>query len=263
MTDKTFPSARQLVRWAREEVERLDSASEAFLDSDPYTPVLDADPETGDVFFKLRMAVVPDEICKLASHALWDIKHALDHATCAAARVITGGDVGDLHFPIAAHPNDLEAKLRHIPKGEIAPRYPAGLHDTFRSFEPYPTGDGYPGGGDEFVRLSKLANTTKHAIPLATVPRFDIASLEDTGALHKVFMRWKPDRIGLWDGAKQELTIGVGRQGSKMEMNLQIASFVAFGEIELFEDYSAGWLLTQYADTADAIISNLESAVFP
>lgn len=188
VTDKTFPSARQLLRWAREDLQRLEASGHAFLRDQPYLPVIEAIPESSDKILKFRMAAVPDEICKLASHALWDIKHALDHATYAAARTIKGGDVGDIHFPVGSHPNDLNARLEHIPKGETDPRYPAGLHDIFRSFQPYPTGNGYSGGRDEFITLSKLANTMKHAIPLVAVPRLDIASLEDRGALHKVFM---------------------------------------------------------------------------
>jgi hypothetical protein len=262
VTGKSFPGARQLLRWVHEDLQSLEAASHAFLGSQPYTPVFEPDPESGDVFLKLRMAAVPDEICKLASHALWDIKHALDHATCSAVRSIKGEDIGDLHFPIASHPNDLEAKLRHIPKSGAEFRYPAGLHDIFRSFEPYPTGNGYAGGCDEFVALSKLANTTKHAIPLAAVPRFDIAHLSDTGGCYKIFLSRYPDRVGLWDGTKQELTIGLARRNSEMKMNLQFASFVALSEVALFEGYSAGEVLTGYATAAEGIVSALENAVF-
>jgi hypothetical protein len=177
-----FSSARQLLRWANEDIKSLEAASETFLRNNPYSFRTEFDSETGETLLKLKMAPVPNEICKLASHALWDIKHALDHATCAAVVAAGGTQDVDIHFPIRSHLNDFNSALKATVKKSTALKYPALLHDTLRSFEPYPTGNGYSGGSDDFCALSKLANTTKHSIALAAVPQFDIASISDSGA---------------------------------------------------------------------------------
>jgi hypothetical protein len=251
-----FSSALSLLRWAREDIQDLEAATKGFLDSCPYTFFHEADPDSKNPFLKARMAEVPDEICKLASHALWDIKHALDHAVCAAVRAIRGPEIPDLHFPVANHPNDLEAKLRHIPKGETLPRYPVELHNFFRACEPYPTSDTYPGGGDEFVTLNKLANTTKHAVALGANARPILAGLSSTsmGGLIKVYL----DR---WDSAKQELTIGNALPGVQYKVNIQLACFVGFRDVDLLDGHAAGEVLEAYATCAETIVSDLTALV--
>ncbi len=260
-----FSSAWQLLRWASEDIENLDSASEAFLGNNPYTFFFEDDAESGDVFLKLRVASVPDKICKLASHALWDIKHALDHATCAAVVAVGGVQDSDIHFPVRSHPNDFESALRATAKNSSELKYPASLHDTFRRFEPYPTGSGYTGGGDEFCVLSKLANTTKHLVALSTIPQPDIAAFRGTGGIDKIFMRWggkqMRDRIGQWDAAKNELTIGLVKRDAELDMDMQIASFISFGEIEILKDYPASRVLGGYAIAVRDIVGELERVV--
>ena len=132
----------------------------------------------------------------------------------------------------------------------------------FKSFEPYPTGNGYSGGGNEFVALSKLANSTKHAVALTAIPRFDIASLAGTGGLIRIFMRWgEPDRVGFWDNTKNELTVGLFKADFKVELNLQITSLIAFDDVEPFKDLAAGEILSAYTNSVDTIIVQLERAV--
>jgi hypothetical protein len=70
-----------------------------------------------------------------------------------------------------------------------------------------------------------------------------------------------PDKIGRWDSAKQELTLGVMIPNADMKMNLQIASLVAFSEIERLQNYPASIVLAGYAVAVDGIITDLETAV--
>lgn len=254
VADDRFSSARTLLRWAREDIQDLDLKAEAFLRSAPYAPFIEPDPETGNVFFKVRMTQVPDEISKLASHALWDIKHALDHATCSAVRAIYGSGIGDIHFPVASHPNDLQAKLRHVPKGQVNPKYPVELHNLFGSFEPYPTSNKYVGGGDEFIALSKLANSTKHSVSLGAAARSHLAGAEGIGGIIKLYLDW-------WDRSKQELTLGLFQAGTTVDMKVQLACFLSFSDIEVLQPHPAGEILAGYAACTESIVDALEAAV--
>lgn len=250
-----FSSARRLLNWAREDVQELESASRAFLSGDAYEIVQEIDSEAGETLVKLRTNPVPDYIIKLASHALWDTKHALDHAACAAVRAFRGDSVEDIHFPIASHPNDLEHRLTHIPKNKTEPRYPAVLHQTFRDFEPYPTSDKYTGGGDEFVALSKLANDTKHSIALGTLPTAVIAAAKGVGMPMRIF------QPGRWDSAKQEFTLAAVRPTPKGEVNLEIACYISFRDSEVLRPYSAADILNAFSDMVTTITNDLEKAV--
>ncbi len=256
LAETGFASARALLRWANESIQEADVAANAFLDGHPYTGFFDTNPQTGEKLVKVRMANVPDQVCKFASHALWDIKHALDHATSSAVREIYGNATSDVHFPIGSHLNDLNSKLAHVPKGATAPKYPVALHELFRSFEPYRCGDGYAGGSDDFCTLSKLANSTKHSVALATAPRPQIVQMKGTGGLMKFF----PDG---WDGTKQEFTLGVVQPGAEWSMELQLACYVTFRDIKAFEGYPATEVLRAYGEFVENIVIALEDAVLP
>lgn len=249
-----FSSARTMLRWAREEIQNLDSATRAFLALTPYTLFTEPDPKSGKQFIKVAMTTVPDEICKFASHALWDIKHALDHAAFAAVRAVRGDKVGDIHFPIASHPQDLEKKLTHIPLKQLLPRYPIELHGVFRNFEPYPTGGGYSGGGDEFIALSKLANTTKHALALGTGVRPQLLGAQITGGIVELF-------ADNWDNLKQELTIGLLRNGEKLNMNIELACYISFRDKEALQGHDAVEVLNAFVTSATNITDELEACV--
>ena len=249
-----FSSAWSLLRWAREDIANLSLATKTFVNGDLYTVFAEDDPDTGDMFLKVRMASVPDEISKLASHALWDIKHALDHATCAAVRVIMGNDIEDIHFPVASHPNDLESRLKTTLKDKTTLKYPSELHGLFRSFEPYPASDKFPGGGNEFVALNKLANTTKHSVALGTCAKPHFAGASGTGGIKRIYPDW-------WDSAKQELTIGLMAKDSKVKMHIDLACFVSFSEVDVLRPYPANDVLTGYATCVEDIVSKLEAAV--
>jgi len=197
-------SARDLIRWAREDAEEFETGVQAYITANPYTPFREDDPETGHVFLKIEITPVPDQLQKLACHALWDLKHALDHATYAAILAVTG-ERRDVHFLWATHPTDLDRRLTHISKNYPNGKYPGVLHNLFRRFEPYPTGNGYPGGDDALIALNKMANTSKHAVSLNPVPRFFLENFTGSGGVVCVFQ----DR---WDSLKNQLTIGLFRK---------------------------------------------------
>jgi hypothetical protein len=212
------------------------------------------DSEPAHVAFKIRIAPVPDKLCKLASHVLWDIKHAADHATYAAIRAVTDADPGDVHFPVCSHPNDLHARLN----GPNS-KYPVALRPLFASFEIYPTGDGYAGGNDAFVQLSKMANSTKHAIPLVASPQFQIAGARAIGKIGGARLYY-PNPL---EGPDGELTLGVFPEDPEAKIQFDLALYVAFGEVELFKGHAAGSVLEAFANSVESAVDQLEAQATP
>lgn len=249
-----FSSARALIRWAREDIQQLELESEFFLSGESYEIIEEPEPVSGDTLIKARMAPVPDQLCKLASHALWDLKHALDHATFAAVQAIRGREAAEVYFPICSHPNDLEARLRSTPKGQSQLRYPTELHDVFRKLEPYPTSDQYVGGGDEFIAISRLANSTKHAIALRTGARTSVAGARGVGGIVRIF-------TDSWDSSLNELTLCAVRPTAKLDMRIQLAAFICFSNQELLEAFPASQVLSGFASCVEDAVHALEAAV--
>lgn len=247
-----FSSARQLVRWAREDIKQFDTVCQGFLGSNKSHSVFtDVDLDAGRMDLKLRVAPVPDELRKLASHALWDIKHALDHAMYAAAYAVLGRDPGDLHFLTGTSLNNLRSRL-YGPKS----KYPPELRPLIESFEHYATGDSYSGGDDGICKLSKLANNSKHAVALATNPRSFVRRLSGTGKVGgaRMFLQG-------FETSEDELTLGTFPYDPDAKFNLELAGFVSFSKVELFKDTPAGEVLEAYATLADSVIEQLEAEV--
>ena len=167
-----FTSARELVNWAREDANDLDLAEQIFFGGHPYTRLREFDAKAGHDVLKLRVPAVPSHMRKLATHAVWSLKHALDHATCSAILAVTGQTPEEVTFPFVSHRNALEGRLTAVSKRHPKGKYPLELLPLFRRFEPYPTSDGLIDGSDELCAISRMANASKHSVGLSHNLRF-------------------------------------------------------------------------------------------
>lgn len=237
-----------LLRWAREDAKRFDSVSNAFFDGDPYVMFSEIDPETREEAFKARPRDAPNELQKLAAHILVDLKSALDQATFAAVSPLLNRMPTQAYFPFASHPNNLRAKLEKGP-------YPVELRGVFEGFEPYPRGNDYAGGDDEFCELSRMANTGKHIVAVSARPEVHVASLTGTSTAG-MKIPWPG-----WDRAKQELTYLVVPVGAHIKIEGKIAGFVAFSGVETLEAEPAGNVIKVFIDCVEEVIDTLEWAV--
>lgn len=249
-----FDSARDLLDWACEDIVDFDAAVETFLDLKPYEVIGEFDAKAGHNVIKVRFATVPASLRKLASHAVWDLKHALDHAMWAAITLVRGRPAGDVHFLWSSHPNDLKSRLAATSKRNPDGKYPPELWDFIQGLEPYPSGDGYSGGSDELIAFSKMANSTKHAVALVAAPRARVTHMETQSPIVRAY-------LDHWDSSKQELTIGHVPVSAKVNMKLQFATNVTFGDVELFQDHPAGLVMEQIARAISDIIDALECEV--
>lgn len=247
-----FSSAREMLGWVGEGLSEFQAAVQAFsTNGDSYSLVQDFNEDGTEITLKVRIPALPNNLRKLATHAIWDIKHALDHATHAAVSLIVGGDPGDIHFPVASHPNDLRAKL-YGPKS----KFPPELRDTFNGFECYPTGHGYPSGNDLVVVFNGLANTSKHAVALSAVASNYVNRVSWVGKVGggKLFPNG-------WGFSDNELTIGTLPFDPDMKADIQLSVFVALDEAGLSRADRADVLIAMYGGHAQRFIDKLETDV--
>jgi hypothetical protein len=244
-----FESARQLVGWARDDIRAFELAAAIFAnDKSSHGVRQQLDSISGELIVKFWVAPVPQELCKLASHALWDVKHSLDHGMHEACETIVGSDPGDVHFLVASHLNDCRKRLY----GESS-KYPPELRSLIESFEIYPTSPDYDGGNDEFVALNKLANQAKHALALSTTARTVMHSMRGTGLAGgaRIFPNGRLDASG-------ELVLGVFPADSDPQLQFQFEVGVAFSEPPRLRGLSVSAVLTAFADAAMNAIEQLE-----
>lgn len=250
MLNDGFEGARELIRWAREDIQELKVLTKRFAeDGDAYHQFVEFDPEAGDYALKVRVADVPSALRKRATFALWGIKHALDHAMRAAIMEITGGDPGDVHFLFSSHPNDMRARL-HGPNS----KYPLAIRPLIESFQIYPTGDGYAGGNDPFCELSKLANTSKHGVALSARPRAQLTGISGVGLSGGIRVHARG-----WDSSKQELIVARFGRKTDAEVKVHLAVVISFTDLNGLRGVQAADVLSGYALSADSAVEQLEA----
>ncbi len=210
---------------------------------------VDADSQSEQL--KLIVPPLPDKLRKLATNALWEIKHAADHAVRAACDLVGGGEPGKVYFPVGSHPANLAERVQNNP------RYPAPLHELLEGFQIYPRGNSYPGGNDEFCALSKLANSTKHAVSLVAMPEVHLSSIRMEGKVGGARFYPRPIKSGEF-----EYTLGTLPHDPDVKMDIEVTMFVAFGDVPALVGIPAGDVLQEFGRQVDLAVCLLESEAF-
>jgi hypothetical protein len=233
-----------LLGWARQDIQQFDRLVRRFLDSRPYDVFLHPDAEVGYVVHKVRFLPASDRIRKHACHVISDLRHALDQAAQAAFTALTGRE-DEAYFVFGNSPKDVEARL--LKRG-----WPPEMVAVFVKFESYSTGNGHPGGDDEFCEFSKMAGASKHVAALSTIPAVTSAVIEGTGD--------GPVRVPFnhWDPINQELTVGSFPAGSKPNFKAYFSATIVFRDVQMFESEAAGNVLAGFFSMVESTIAILE-----
>lgn len=204
-----------------------------------------------EITFNLRVTPIPDQLRRIATHTLWDVKHALDHATYTAVSAVLGSDPGDVHFPIGNHPNNFRTKVSG-PKS----KFPVQLRPTYESFQCYPTGSGYDGGNDIVCVFNRLANTSKHSVSLGMAAALGVQRAHGAGKIGGA--RLFPEGLLFVDN---ELPIGIFPYDPNLEIELDFNFVVCFGEDQTLLGQRAEMMLAVYGGYAKTFIDRLEADV--
>lgn len=142
---------------AKSHIRELTEAIAAFLESDPYALVVQEEPETGDLVYRLRvLRETPPEWGAILGDATHNLRSALD--LLASELVLVGGGklTDQTGFPIA---RDVHALKSMLP-AKMGGAPPAAIR-LIRAMNPY------HGGNEALWRLHRLDIMDKHRLLLA------------------------------------------------------------------------------------------------
>jgi hypothetical protein len=248
----SFDSPKSLIGHAKEDLKEFQSVGQkAVTGPGVHANVVEIDPETGNKTFKAKfVGTIPSRARYIANNILNNLRHSLDQAAVAAFESVTGTPTGTLlYFPIANSPADLGGKLTRS--------FPVELHPVFKSFEPYPRGEGHDGGNDALCILSKAAGPNKHQVTLSpvldTAPEMIVNHVSISGDGNASVP------VPRWDIANSELIIGTCGPNSEFKYDLQMAFHIAFGDAGPLFRQPVIPTLHQFATIADHVVLALEA----
>lgn len=152
-----FESPRKMIAWGKKRTKELGAAIDGFVKEEPWSYVVQPEPETGSYLHKIVFTDrVTEDLPNILFDAVNNLRPALDQIAFAIAVLSTGIDKPKhCAFPFAGTEADManaRGKCKDLPTEII---------DVFVRFKPYERGN------DALYTLNKLANTPKH---MALVP---------------------------------------------------------------------------------------------
>jgi hypothetical protein len=239
MTDAFASPKRRLAR-AKEQISDLKARIEAWSKGDPYARVIESNARGLDEH-KVRVATaLPGVITDIAYEAIEALRSSLDQATYAVAIACNVRRPDLIHFPVA----DTEADFENVLKGRLQD-FPPDILTFFRAINPYQA-------GNEIIwALNRIRRQSSHRL---LVPVGN--ALHGVAVKNLTISSPAPCEIPppLWDSEKNEITLVIVGHGSNLQYDIDLAFFVAFGQVE-------GLAGEPIAETLEAMASEVERIV--
>ncbi|MDQ3648965.1 MAG: hypothetical protein M3458_01545 [Acidobacteriota bacterium] len=235
-----FHSSKYTLARAKHHIHDFERQVAEFFDTNPYRTVIETDPNTAEEVHKFKLIKpMPVALPGIASDAINNLRNALDHAAFACLK--TGRHAS---FPFA----DSATKIENVIKGRCKDM-PKEIADLMRAFEPY------KGGNNLLWAMNQLCNSNKHAIvcPVATRSGgifYRRVVLTEGGSLNT---------FPVWDRTKNEMEIFRVSPGGASEANFDIATCIAFRDVEFVDGQPANTLLNEFARIVESIIMAIEA----
>lgn len=160
---KTFHGARLKIERANEHINDLYLQAREFSDTDPYSILVEDNPETGDSILKISMdQVAPDRMLLTVGDAIHNLRSSLDFVMSDIEFDTTRTRDPHTHFPIRPTRNELVNAINGglKKKGQWAPK--TVLDFIVDSIQPYKGGI-----GDPLWSLNALSIEDKHRLLIA------------------------------------------------------------------------------------------------
>jgi hypothetical protein len=251
-TPDPLDSSRRKIARAKKHLADLERETGAFFARpDMYQPFIEAHPEkAGWTILKVRfLEELPQEFEEIVGDVLGNLRSALDHAVFGIALAFAESTnspkpkMDTACFPFAKDAAHFENAL----KGRCA-SVPAELHSIFRDCKPY-------GGGNEPLwALNVIRGTDEHAIlvPAATAAYIGGMEIEGIGG-------WGMPYRPTLDSRKNEMEICMLAPESKFLGKLQLATYIAFGEVGTVAGKNAGDVLDLFVKLVTTIVDRIEA----
>lgn len=225
---RLFDDPKRRIARAKEHIDDIETGITEFLKSQPYTRVIETDPQTRNKIHKIKLTEnIPDVLLSQTEEVVEGLRSVLDKCGFAAAKASGNNRLKGTYFPIAD--TDQEITDSVIGRGRCKD-VPDDILTLFRSFQPHKTGN------PPIWALNKLAGGSKHRILVPVGMAVGNAFMESFRAPGRVVRMGFPPRWD-WENDEMELCV-VGPDPSdepQYEMHLQM-----FVELSPIDDVRLG-----------------------
>lgn len=217
MFKNPFDDPRALVERAREHIDEFYAKSKALFHGKVNIATIEVDPKTGEEIHITRFnEPIPTVMPIMVSEAAIHLRHALDQATFASAKMLGNKRLKKTHFPFARYKKELKPPIRNC--RDLHP----DVVKVCLSFRPYLRGHKYLWG------LNQLANANKHTA-ISVVAN---AVLKDSGRFAKMWVDGKPGNaqfsMPVWNWRKNAMEIARQSPGTHARYELHYLCEIYF-----------------------------------
>ena len=248
-----FYSAKRRLGRAKKHILDLKEAMSAFMDSHPYTVVVEPDTDGVTKLHKVKLVKpFPEDMSDIACDALDSMRSSLDHAAYGAA--VAGGVASPqyAYFPFSNSPEKWADRAKGLCKD-----IHADITALFCSFKPY------KGGNDPLWALNDIRGSNQHALlaPLGTasvhvsLKEMTMVAPKD-GSVTFTAPLWTPSS---WDSSKNEMILAKVDPGGTLKYQFELTPFIAFGDVPCFAGEPVGGVLKHLFGVVQSILMATEA----
>jgi hypothetical protein len=241
-----FYSAKVRIDRAKKHLNDLEAEIDQFFAKNPYTPIVEPDPDGVHQIHKLKFTQRFPFIWRILSTEIVEhLRSALDHATWATVYLKTGNpNLEQAAFPFAKTATDLDNSMRRRSKD-----VPTEIQALLRTFQPY------EGGNDILYFLNNLCNLSKHAL----ITFMGVTALD--GEIRGV--GWSGpvqfyDPL-VWDREKHEIKYARTEKGVNFQHQANLRVFIALHYKETKTPVSATAVLDAMLRETERIVLAIEA----
>lgn len=245
--EEAFEGTNILLEGAQEDFERLKLLCDDFMLKDPpYRLVFNKEMDPKKVIVYVEILRKPArEIRRTTYRIINDLRNSLDQAVYAASVALGQTRTDNTHFPFRESPAQLEYALTG-PNGRTRD-VPVALHDFFRSLQPYPRGNGYPGGDDALCDLNRIANPNKHICAVRIQPQITGLGVSASGALVQPFQPY-------WNSTKDKyVALELWKRPQDFDYKIAMPAQIVFDEDSLSGVSVTGFMKIQVPKVTDIV----------
>jgi hypothetical protein len=250
---------RSNIEWAKSGIGDAERLIARFVDSDPWMIVGKDDPELGRKVYKLVLKETLDRSLQpRITSIVHTLRSSLDHLACALAARAGHNDVSDVYFPITKTKAIFEGPNA---QGKIK-KLPAAAQKCIARLKPY-------GGGNKLLRLlHELDVSGKHIriIPIGLAKPGTMSVEFYPGFDWSGAQRWPADDIQnkwlRWESLEEGVVLFTARLGSDLKPDFEVATSVAFRDVEGLKREPVVTVLNQLVDLVERIVNIFERRFF-
>ena len=220
-------------------MEELRAQEKTFNDREPYTRLVETDPEgLNQTHTIILTEPLPESFADVTVEVAHALGAALDQAVFAASKAAGGTRLMDTCFPVSDSAAGLDKIIDQKCKG-----VPPAIMTLLRGFDPF------KGGNDPLWGLGRIVETEKYIL---------IAPVGSAESGVTFIHNATPPRVR-WDAEKNALELGTFPIHGVFQPNLSVFFSAGFGDVETLQGQPVLPVLEAMTEQVERIVSALEA----